>query len=206
MSTDSSPAEPAPHRLAEHVLAQHRQRHGPQAPVWVFGYASLIWRPEFEVAERRPAHVQGWHRCLRMRSRVNRGTPDEPGLVFALVSGGACKGFVYRMHDAALAEQFEGLWAREMPNAVYDPRWLPARTPQGIVPALAFTLSRRSPSWMGAIADEHMLHILRHACGRYGTTLDYLLQTADALRGQGVRDREIDRLVRLAKRHGLCSG
>jgi cation transport protein ChaC len=50
-----------------------------------------------------------------------------------------------------------------------------------------------------------MLEILRHARGRYGTTLDYLLQTAAALREHGVRDREIERLVRLAHRHGLCA-
>ena len=37
---------------------------------WVFGYASLIWRPEFDAAEHRSARVHGWHRALRMRSRV----------------------------------------------------------------------------------------------------------------------------------------
>src|SRR6185436_1455776 len=51
---------------------------------WIFGYASLIWRPEFDSAEDRPATVYGWHRSLAMRSRVNRGTPECPGLVFAL--------------------------------------------------------------------------------------------------------------------------
>jgi cation transport protein ChaC len=71
------------------------------------------------------------------------------------------------------------------------------------VPALAFTLSRRSDSYMGRLADEQMLHILRHASGRYGSTLAYLADTATALRAQGVRDREIERLMALAQRHGL---
>jgi glutathione-specific gamma-glutamylcyclotransferase len=48
-----------------------------------------------------------------------------------------------------------------------------------------------------------MLHILRHARGRYGTTLEYLAETAHALRKQGVRDREIERLMQLAAHHGL---
>jgi cation transport protein ChaC len=187
-------------------MAQYRLRAGAQAPVWVFGYASLIWRPEFDAVERRPARVHGWHRCLRMRSRVNRGTPDCPGLVFALVAGGACRGFIYRLPDDGLQTALERLWAREMPTGVYDPRWLPVTTPDGPVEALAFTLSRRSPNWTGRLGDEQMLHILRHACGRYGTTLDYLLQTARALREHGVRDREVERLVRLAMRHGLCRG
>ncbi|MBL8329037.1 MAG: gamma-glutamylcyclotransferase [Rubrivivax sp.] len=187
------------------VLAAHRERFGARAPVWIFGYASLIWRPEFEADEHRPAVVSGWHRCLRMRSRVNRGTPQQPGLVFALMSGGACRGVVYRLPPRDLDAQFERLWAREMPTGVYEPRWLQARTAIGVVPALAFTLSRRSPNWTGPIEDPQMLHILQHARGRYGTTLDYLLQTAHALRAHGVQDREVERLVRLARRHGLAA-
>ncbi len=196
------PALPA-HRRAETLLAWHRAHHGPEAAVWVFGYASLIWRPEFEAVERRSARVTGWHRCLRMQSRVNRGTPERPGLVFALVNGGACRGFVYRLPPDDLPGQFQRLWAREMAIGVYDPRWLQAQTAEGPVPALAFTLSRRSPQWTGPIPDPQMLDILRHARGRFGTTLDYLLQTAGALREHGVHDREIERLVRLARQHGL---
>ena len=67
---------------------------------WIFGYASLIWRPEFDSVEHRPATVHGWHRALAMRSRVNRGTPECPGLVFALVQGGSCRGRVYRVERA----------------------------------------------------------------------------------------------------------
>ena len=48
-----------------------------------------------------------------------------------------------------------------------------------------------------------LLEILRHARGRFGTTLEYLLETARALRERGVRDREIERLVALARRHRL---
>jgi glutathione-specific gamma-glutamylcyclotransferase len=212
--TAASPAAPAvpapavnytPERRPNTVLAAHRERFGKHAPVWIFGYASLIWRPEFEAEEHRPALVNGWHRCLRMHSRVNRGTPEQPGLVFALMSGGACRGMVYRLPQQDLDAQFARLWAREMPLGVYDPRWLQARTARGTVPALAFTLSRRSPAWTGPIPDPRMLDILRHAKGRFGSTLDYLLLTHQALKAHGVPDREIDRLVRLARGHGLCS-
>jgi cation transport protein ChaC len=171
--------------------------------MWVFGYASLIWRPEFEFAERRMALAYGWHRALRMRSRVNRGSPQTPGLVFALLRGGACKGFAYRMHAASAKTDIDRLWAREMPNPVYEPRLLPLRTPQGPVLALAFTLNRRSDACLPRIDDEKLLDILRQARGRYGTTLDYLVQTSIALREHQLFDSEIERQVSLAKRHGL---
>ena len=184
----------------------HELTRGQQAArreLWVFGYASLIWRPEFTAAERRAARVHGWHRSFRMRSRVNRGNAEVPGLVFALMPGGSCHGVVYRMHSARADEELDRLWTREMPTGVYDPRWLACRTAQGTVPALAFTLSRRSENFMGAIDDTKMLHILRHASGRYGRTLDYLADTARSLREHGLRDCEIERLMRLAQAHQL---
>lgn len=170
---------------------------------WVFGYASLIWRPEFEAAEHRPALVRGWHRALRMRSRVNRGTPQQPGLVFALLPGGACRGMVYRLRAETADEELDRLWAREQPTGVYDARLLPCQTPKGPVVALAFTLSRRSESCLPRLPDEQVLHILRHASGRYGSTLAYLSETATALRAHGVRDSEIERLMALARGQGL---
>jgi cation transport protein ChaC len=70
--------------------------------------------------------------------------------------------------------------------------------------ALAFTLSRRSPKPPAASPDHQMLHILRQAQGRYGTTLDYLVRTAEALRLHRMCDREIERLLALARRAGLA--
>jgi len=190
-------------RDPQEALQELRQQWRPFKERWVFGYASLIWRPEFDAAEHRNALVHGWHRALRMRSRVNRGTPQQPGLVFALLPGGACRGLVYRLRPETVEEEIERLWAREQPTGVYDARLLPCRTPQGVVPALAFTLSRRSESCLPRLPDAEMLHILRHARGRYGTTMDYLARTAHALRERGLRDREIERLMALARRHGL---
>ncbi|MGA0609176.1 gamma-glutamylcyclotransferase [Caldimonas sp. KR1-144] len=188
-----------PQALLEATL----QGWSPQEDLWVFGYASLIWRPEFEAVERRSATVHGFHRAFRMRSRVNRGTPDKPGLVFALLPGGSCRGVVYRIAQAGAREQLDRLWAREMPTGVYDPRWLRCQTPGGTVRALAFTLSRRSPAHVGMIDDAQLLAILRNAKGRYGSTLEYLVHTHRSLRAHGIRDAAVERHVALALRNGL---
>lgn len=189
--------DPAP--LRQRISAEW----GGQGDLWVFGYASLIWRPEFEAAERRTALVGGWHRALRMRSRVNRGTPEVPGLVFALLPGGSCRGMAYRIPQARVEEELDRLWAREMPLGVYDPRLLNTRTPQGTVRALAFTLSRQSPACLPPLEDSALLEILRTARGRFGTTLDYLTETALALEACGIQDREIGRLMRVARSAGM---
>jgi len=185
------------------LLADTLKGWQPQDDLWVFGYASLIWRPEFEAVERRSATVHGFHRSFRMRSRINRGTPDKPGLVFALLPGGSCRGVVYRIASTGAREELDRLWVREMPTGVYDPRWLNVTTPDGPVRALAFTLSRRSPAHVGLIDDAQLLAILRNAHGRYGSTLDYLVHTHRSLRAHGILDAAVERQIALARRHGL---
>ncbi|WP_348752125.1 gamma-glutamylcyclotransferase [uncultured Aquincola sp.] len=186
------------------MLQEVRRRWTPTEDLWVFGYASLIWRPEFHADEHRPGMVRGWHRALRMRSNINRGTPDNPGLVFALMPGGSCRGMVYRVARERADAELERLWAREMINGVYDPRWLPCLTPRGRVTALTFTLSRRSPSYTGRLSDDEMVQILRRARGRFGTTLEYLCETARCLEERGMTDQELRRLMALARRHDLA--
>ena len=179
------------------TLAQWRSL-GPDADLWVFGYASLVWRPEFEAAEQRLAQVHGYHRCLNMYSRVNRGTPERPGLVFALMPGGSCTGMALRLPHDQVEATMPALWAREMPNPVYDPRWLLCRTAQGPVCALAFTLSPRSPNHTGPLSDAQYRDIFEHARGRYGTTLDYARQTLQGLRAHGIEDRALAKLLSIA--------
>lgn len=170
---------------------------GSQPDLWLFGYASLVWRPEFEVAETRLGRVHGHHRSLQMWSRVNRGTPERPGLVFALVRGGSVQGLALRIRHEQVEALMPKLWAREMPNPVYDPRWLPCQTAHGLVPALAFTLSRRSPNFTGALSAERYRDIFAHSVGRYGSTFDYARQTLHGLRAHGIEDRALARLLHL---------
>ncbi len=183
--------DPAP------MLARTLAHWGGRGDLWLFGYASLIWRPDFHVHEQRAARVHGWHRALKMWSRVNRGTPDNPGLVFALLSGGSCRGMVLRVQRHEGEEVLHRLWDREMMTGVYDPRWLRCHTPQGPVQALAFTLSRHSPSYTGPLSPTQYRHIFSSASGRYGTTHDYVRQTYDSLKAHGILDREIQMLLGL---------
>ena len=171
---------------------------GGRGDLWVFAYASLIWRPDFDVAESRPAQVHGWHRALKMWSRVNRGTPECPGLVFALLSGGSCRGNVLRARAHHAREVLDKLWHREMVNGVYDPRWLTCSTARGPVRALAFTLSRRSPGFTGDLSPERYRQIMGESRGRYGSTLEYAEQTLHGLRRHGIEDAALRHLLRLA--------
>ena len=192
------PLGPIVQRDTQTMLRQVKAQWGGVSDLWVFGYASLIWRPEFEFEEHRPAHLRGYHRALKMWSRVNRGTPECPGLVFALLSGGSCKGIVYKVPQARSAQALEQLWEREMPTGVYDPKWLACETPDGTVKALTFTLSRKSPNFTGQLETSTYRQIFEKSQGRFGSTLDYAKQTFDCLQKVGINDKELGRLLALA--------
>lgn len=194
-----TPALPRPLRDPAPMLAAALHQWGGHEDLWIFGYASLIWRPDFAFEERRPAQVRGWHRALKMWSRVNRGTPEVPGLVFALLPGGSCHGVAFRVHRQQAPDILATLWEREMPTGVYDPRWLRCGTPHGPVSALAFTLSRRSPNYTGALSGEQYRHIFAHARGRYGSTHDYAHLTYESLKAHGIHDRALEQLLRHAR-------
>ncbi len=171
---------------------------GMASDLWIFAYGSLVWRPEFDYTERRHARAYGWHRALQMWSTINRGTPEFPGLVFALLRGGSCQGVVYRIPASVAQQSLAKLWEREMPSGVYDPRWLRCQTPAGPVKALAFTLCKSSPRYCGTLQDQQYRDIFDRARGRYGSTLDYAKQTYASLRSEGIEDRALARILRLA--------
>lgn len=203
-----NPHSPAPHafpppvRDTRAMLQRTLAAWGGRSDLWVFAYASLIWRPDFDVLEQRLARVHGWHRALKMWSRVNRGTPQRPGLVFALLSGGSCHGAALRVARRDGEMVLHRLWEREMVTGVYDPRWLHCAAPGGPVRALAFTLSRRSPNFTGELSAQRYREIFAHARGRYGTTLDYARQTLHCLQRHGIHDPALRRLLAHAEHAG----
>ena len=187
-------------RCPEQMFAKTMQEWGGDDDLWVFAYGSLIWRPEFEFVECRHARVFGWHRALKMWSHINRGTPERPGLVFGMFSGGSCRGMAFRIARQHVPEMMPRLWKREMATDSYDPKWIECQTEHGTVKALAFTLSKTSPRCTGTLSEDDYRRIFSESCGIYGTTLDYAQSTYSALCQQGIQDRALERLLRLNAR------
>lgn len=164
--------------------------------VWVFAYGSLIWRPEFEFVEQQPARLPGFHRSLCLWSRINRGTPDTPGVVFALDQGGECEGVVYRVAADQVKATFPALWQREMPSGAYNPRWVECHTANDhIVSALTFIINPLTDAYVPSMPLEQLRHVIHQAHGLNGACIDYVLQTAQALKQANIADPKLEHLV-----------
>src|SRR5215213_5295427 len=131
------PVDPMPPEIA--ALREGRE------PVWVFAYGSLMWNPDFDFAEARPAFLYGYHRGFCLYSRDYRGTPEQPGLVLGLDRGGSCHGIAYRLPADRVANSLDLIWAREMTGRVYEMRRMVLRTAAGKVIGLACVVRRESP-------------------------------------------------------------
>jgi cation transport protein ChaC len=167
-----------------------------RSDVWVFGYGSLVWRPEFDFTEQRVALSHGYHRALCLWSRVNRGTPERPGLVFGLDAGGSCRGMAFRIPAGKVLATMQALWRREMPSGAYIPKWLSCRTRQGMIQALAFVMNRNTDAYVRDLSRAQVVEIVRNAHGCYGPCVEYVLETARALRLTGIQDKQLEAIVR----------
>ena len=92
--------------------------------------------------------------------RINRGTPENPGLVLTLECGGSCRGLVYRIAADRVQEEMHGIWKREMSFGSYCPKWLNCSVGAEKVSALAFTVNRDCSGYSGELPTDVMVHAL----------------------------------------------
>lgn len=165
--------------------------------LWVFGYGSLIWNPEFPVAERRLARLEGWHRSFCMRSIHHRGSEAAPGLVLALdrAEGAVCDGVAFRVAPGAEAETLAALRARELISSAYVEEWLEVRAGQARLTALAYVIERDHAQYCGGLPLEEQARIIAGATGGRGRNRDYLFATAAHLAELGLADPDLEWLA-----------
>ena len=163
--------------------------------LWIFAIGSLIWKPRFPSVEQRPAIIRGWHRafCLGPDTRY-RGNPAAPGIMMSLDRGGQCRGIAFRMDPADPAASLDALLRLEPP---IPPRWVRATTAAGEVRAIAFTVDRSHPFYVGGLTETELADQLARAVGHVGSMAAYILNTVTGLEAAGIHDPALWRMQAL---------
>lgn len=169
------------------------------APIWVFAYGSLIWKPAFTAAEALPCLVHGWRRSFCLHLESWRGTRDQPGLMLALDRGGACHGMAYRMAEDDTEAAMEALLRREIGHVetLDFIRWIPGRVAGTVQPVLAFYAAPRREGIYIALPETEQADRLARAAGHMGSCAAYLHNTVRHLEDLGIHDRYLWRLQRM---------
>jgi cation transport protein ChaC len=179
-----------------------------EEPAWVFAAGSLIWKPEFEFVERRPATLHGWHRSFCFKIVRWRGTPEFPGLMMAIDRGGSCRGVAFRLPPDDTRGRLHRLLRREItykPPA-NEPGWHWVASGGERFRALAFTACRTNPAYHPRFPEEEVARVLAQAAGHWGSGAEYLYNTVSHLEQFGIRDRNLWRLQALVAKEIEKSG
>lgn len=165
--------------------------------VWVFGYGSLMWNPDFKFTEKLTGLVSGYHRRLCLKSTVYRGTPDCHGLVFGLDQGDSCQGMAFRIATEHLETELQIVWEREMFAETYIPTWVSVQTKQQSVSAITFVINPEHEHYVPDLALEDVAQRVVRAEGKCGSCLDYVQNTVKCLHQLGLRDPALEQLLTL---------
>lgn len=172
------------------------------APLWVFGYGSLIWNPGFAVAERRLARLTGWRRSFCMWSIHHRGTVDQPGLVLALDADpeGLCHGVAFRAEPGTEEATLALLRDRELISSAYVETCLPVTFADGGgCEAVVYVIDTDHVQYCHLPQDEQA-RIIAHAVGGRGANRDYLWSTVEHLDALGIPDTDLSLLAEKVRR------
>ncbi len=169
--------------------------------VWVFGYGSLIWRPDFPFQVRRRARIDGWSRRFWQGSHDHRGTADAPGRVVTLIPkhDARCDGMAYLIDHAV----FDHLDQREKNG--YERNDVELEFDDGRERGVVYIAHRNNHAFLGDAPIETLARQILKSHGPSGTNREYLYELAAALRNLDADDPhvfELDAYVRALEADG----
>ena len=151
--------------------------------IWIFGYGSLIWRPNFDFSDRQPAKIFGWSRRFYQGSPDHRGTAENLGRVVTLIPtlNETCYGIAYGIDSNKRDEIFHYLNIREQGGydlIETDIQLLNGDSVQGYV----YTANENNPFYLGPASLENMATQILNSRGPSGSNLEYFINLYEALK------------------------
>ena len=181
----------------QQVLKGHNLEEG----IWVFGYGSLMWNPDFKFVEKISGEIKGYHRSLCLKSIVYRGSPDYHGIVFGLDKGDSCQGMAFRIAPENMGSELQKVWEREMFAETYIPTWVSVRTEVDVVSAITFVINPAHEHYLPDLDLDTIAKRVVRAEGKCGSCLDYVKNTVNYLHQLELSDSYLEELLSLIKSH-----
>ena len=158
------------------------------APIWIFGYGSLIFKADFPFIKRKPALIRDWERRFWQGSHDHRGTELFPGRVVTLIEalGSVCKGMGYLIDPVTL----DHLDYREKNGYIRcDSRLLfdDGSSQSGLV----YIATEKNEAFLGVASEWKIAAQIARSSGPSGQNADYLFALANSLRELSAEDKHV---------------
>lgn len=160
-------------------------------PLYVFGYGSLMWRPDFPYVRQASGIAFGHERSLCVWSSAYRGSRERPGLVFGLDRAAAdvtCRGVVFEVAPRDRRQVIAYLFQRELIYPIYQPASVQTKSELGDHPALTFTVDRQDVAYASRLDPEVRIAAIASGRGRAGRARDYLANGLDRMEAMGAAE------------------
>jgi cation transport regulator ChaC len=161
--------------------------------MWIFGYGSLIWRPDFDYVEHRDGYLEGWTRKFYQGSTDHRGVPGAPGRVATLLPEPESQvwGRVYRVSPMQSDTILARLDHREKGGYERHQVDVHCRSGECVREALVYVATKENAEWEGAAPAEAIARQILESRGPSGHNADYLLELAKSLRQMEADDPHV---------------
>lgn len=184
----------------------HSAQKGPSGPLWLFGYGSLIFRPDFPFTRRCRAFIRGLERRFHQGSTDHRGVPSAPGRVVTLVEreGASCWGVAYEVSSTVrdhvlgrLDVREKGGYERRAVRLHLRPTTEEAKQlTDGEVDGVVYFAAEGNINHLGPASLGEMAAQIARSVGPSGANSEYLFKLAAALRALDVDDPHVFELER----------
>ena len=174
-------------------LNKQMTRFDQHSEVWLFGYGSLIFRPDFPFLARRPARIHGWTRRFWQGSHDHRGTDTHPGRVATLIRqpGAECTGMAFLITPEVFAHldfREKNGYLRFCTEMLFDD----GSCAEGLV----YIATEDNAAFLGPAPEPDIARHIASAAGPSGPNSEYLLRLAEALREMGAQDEHVFEIER----------
>ncbi|XP_077587821.1 glutathione-specific gamma-glutamylcyclotransferase 1-like [Stigmatopora nigra] len=152
--------------------------------LWVFGYGSLVWKPDFKYQNCKIGYIKGYKRRFWQGDDYYRGDKDNLGRIATLVEDQqACTwGVAYEIPEAEKEKAFEYLNMREVEVGGYITEMLeffPRESGEDTVHALVYTGTTDHPTYVGPASYQEIADQIAICSGKTGHNVEYLLKLAE---------------------------
>ncbi|XP_047429832.1 glutathione-specific gamma-glutamylcyclotransferase 1 [Mugil cephalus] len=159
-----------------------------KASLWIFGYGSLVWKPDFKYRRSEVGYIQGYKRRFWHGDNFHRGNDELPGRVVTLIEDDDAStwGVAFEVTGSQVEESLKYLNVRETVCGGYATKMVDfypeggdAKTP---VQALVYIATSDNPLFLGPASPEEIGAQIAVCRGKTGHNLEYLLRLTEFMR------------------------
>lgn len=160
--------------------------HG-KSSLWIFGYGSLVWKPNFAHKRSTVGYIKGYKRRFWHGDDFYRGDKENPGRVVTLIEDEeACTwGVAYEVTGPQIEETLQYLNVREVVMGGYITEvveFTPRERGQSSLTALVYIATADNPIYLGPAPDTEIAAQIATCRGSTGLNIEYLVRLAEFMR------------------------